>query len=185
MARFNKGQGSRKNHANQNKAENGKQYGMRKSQLFGPWGIGAILPCPDGSSVMIAGLDRFPQSELDAIDDPRLAHHIGVSSLFSPPVKGQGAVPAVRFPLWMYCPSCGQMRRVKPTSTTMPHCENPECKSTRKPALVPERFIVVCPERHIDDVPLLEWVHKGPVDDPEKARSHTLDPRRVGNARRY
>lgn len=168
MARFNKGQGSRKNHANRYKAENGKQYGMRKSQLFGPWGIGAILPCPDGSSVMIAGLDRFPQGELDAIDDPRLAHHIGVSSLFSPPVKGQGAVPAVRFPLWMYCPSCGQMRRVKPTSTTMPHCENPECKSTRKPALVPERFIVVCPERHIDDVPLLEWVHKGPVDDPEK-----------------
>ena len=68
MARFNKGQGSRKNHANQYKAENGKQYGMRKSQLFGPWGIGAILPCPDGSSVMIAGLDRFPQGELDAID---------------------------------------------------------------------------------------------------------------------
>lgn len=166
MARFNKGRGSRKNYENQNKADNGKKYRMRKSQLFGPWGIGAILPCPDGSSVMIAGLDRFPQGELDVIDDPRLAHHIGVSNLFSPPVEGRGIVPAVRFPLWMYCPSCGQMRHVKLTSTTMPHCDNPECKSKRKPPLVPERFIVVCPEGHIDDVPLLEWVHKGPVDDP-------------------
>lgn len=168
MARSNKGRGLRNHHANQTNADNGKKYRIRKSQLFGPWGIGAVLPCPDGSSVMIAGLDRFPQGELDAVDDPRLAHHIGVSNLFLPPVGEQGTVPAVRFPLWMYCPSCGQMRRVKPTSTTMPHCVNPECKSKRKPALVPERFIVVCPEGHIDDVPLLEWVHKGPVDDPEK-----------------
>lgn len=168
MARFNKGRGAYKKYANQKKADNRKKYRIRKSQLFGPWGVGAILPCPDGSSVMIAGLDRFPQGELDAINDPRLARHIGVSNLLSPPVEGQGVIPAVRFPLWMYCPDCGRMMHVKPTSTTMPHCDNPECRSKRKPSLVPERFIVVCPEGHIDDVPLLEWVHRGSVDDPEK-----------------
>lgn len=168
MARFNKGRSAYKKYASQKKADSRKKYRIRKSQLFGPWGVGAILPCPDGSSVMIAGLDRFPQSGLDAINDPRLARHIGVSNLFSPPVEGQGVIPAVRFPLWMYCPDCGRMRRVKPTSTTMPHCENTECRSKRKPSLVPERFIVVCPEGHIDDVPLLEWVHRGSVDDPEK-----------------
>ena len=171
MARLKKGHSVRGGRASQKPNKGPSKYHMRRSQLFGPWGIGAILPCPDGSSVMIAGLDRFPQSGLEAIIDPRLSRHIGVSSLVSPPVENQGSVPAVRFPLWMYCPSCGQMRSVKFTSTTMPHCDNPECRSKRKPLLVPERFIVVCLEGHIEDVPLLEWVHGGPVDNPEM---HTL-----------
>lgn len=168
MSRLKKGRSARGNHTGQKPNKGPNEYCMRRNQLFGPWGIGAILPCPDGSSVMIAGLDRFPQSGLEDINDPRLSRHIGVSNLFSPPVEGQGSIPAVRFPLWMYCPSCGQMRRVKPTSTTTPHCDNPDCRSKRKPYLVPERFIVVCPEGHIEDVPLLEWVHRGPVDNPEK-----------------
>lgn len=179
MAKLKYSRGPRRGHANQMTNKGPKKYRMRRSQLFGPWGIGAILPCPDGSSVMIAGLDGFPQSELNEINDPRLARHIGVSNLYSPPVEGQGTIPAVRFPLWMYCPVCGQMKRVKSTSTTTTYCDNPECKGKRKPPLVPERFIVVCPEGHIDDIPLLEWVHRGSVDDPEK---HTLTRRTRGGS---
>lgn len=162
-----------------NKGTKQKTYAMRKGQLFGPWGIGAILPCPDGSSVMIAGLDEFPQTGLDTIYDPRLAHYIGVNKLCSPPIDNQGPVPAFRFPLQMYCPLCGRVERVKATAVTPPRCNNEACNGYHKTRLVPERFIVVCPEGHIDDIPLLEWVHHGPVSNPDE---HHLTRRTRGGS---
>ena len=143
----------------------GKKYGIRQGQLFGPWGVGAILPCPDGSSVMIAGLDAFPSGggRMRNVYDRRLTRYIGVKRLLAPPI-GAETVPAVRFPHWLYCPSCKRVYRVGNKEQVTPRCKNESCKHT---LLVPERFIVVCPEGHVDDLPILEWVHGGKVSNPE------------------
>ena len=148
-----------------NRAPSSKKYGLRQNQLFGPWGVGAILPCPDGSSIMIAGLDAFHPDEMLPVKDKRLAHYIGVQKLLAPPL-GDTTVPAVRFPHWLYCPSCGSMRYCSNTQQQPPYCDNPECKP--KPRLIPDRFIVVCPNGHIDDLPIIEWVHHGKVPNPSE-----------------
>lgn len=143
----------------------GKKYGIRQGQLFGPWGVGAILPCPDGSSVMIAGLDAFPSGNdrMRNVYDRRLTRYIGVKRLLAPPI-GAETVPAVRFPHWLYCPSCKRVYRIDNKEQVSPRCKNESCKHT---LLVPERFIVVCPDGHVDDLPILEWVHGGRVSNPE------------------
>lgn len=155
----------------------GKKYGLRQNQLFGPWGVGAILPCPDDSSVMIAGLDAFPKSEMEPVNDRRLASYIGVRKLLAPPLGDNATVKAVRFPRWLYCPSCGMMRRCKTTQQVPILCDNPNCK--HKSRLIPDRFVVVCPAGHIDDLPILEWVHGEPVSNPD---AHTIVRRTKGGS---
>lgn len=145
----------------QNNSQSNKgKFKLRRNQLFGPYGIGAVMPCPDGGSLMISGLDAFPTSVMQEVDDQRLAKHIGVSRLLSPPEGSP--IPASRFPKWLYCPICHTMYECRPNQHGPGHCDNPSCKG-RGRSLVPERFIVVCPEGHVDDFPILEWVHRGPV----------------------
>lgn len=149
---------------------------MRRSSLIGPWGVGAIVPFPNDESLMIAGLDRWryedPKSFL--IEDDRLQKRLGVEELRWPPDFRERntdsknynlKIPAIRFPTWHYCPFCGTMRK------TSYYESQPECDcyqwtngrtctpGYRKRKLIPERFVVVCPEGHIDDFPVAEWLH--------------------------
>lgn len=155
---------------NNNNGEDKKVHvKLRQNQMFGPWGPGAVIPCPDGSSLMIAGLDAFPPvNQMERVYDRRLARYVGVSKLLAPPLD-KAMIPAVRFPHWMYCPHCKTMKLVKNTQQANPRCDSPKCE--KKPYLIPDRFIVACPEGHVDDLPILEWVHQGPVSDPS---AHTI-----------
>lgn len=137
----------------------GENFGkVRRPQLFGPWGVGAIMPLPDNKSIMIAGLDQFDSKSMDKLADKRLAKYIGVSELLSP--KESCVIPAVRFPNWLYCPSCGTMSHITYSNqSSRIRCTNENCKG--HPLMVPERFIVVCPDGHIDDFPIEKWVHEG------------------------
>lgn len=151
---------------------------VRRSALIGPWGVGAIVPFPNDESLMIAGLDMWRYNNIHSfrIEDARLQKRLGVKELRWPPdFREHNAdpenchlkIPAVRFPTWHYCPFCGTMRK---TTYYEPH---PECDGYqwpngrkcnpkyRKRKLVPERFVVVCPEGHIDDFPVAEWLHNG------------------------
>ena len=166
----------------------GKTYAVRQNQLFGPWGPGALLPCPDGASVMIAGLDAFPFSEgadgskrMLSVYDRRLAKYVGVRRLLAPHI-GDVTVPAVRFPRWLYCPSCGRMYYSKPMSQSVITCDNPMCRSKKRRKLVPERFVVVCPEGHIDDFPIVEWVHEGPVTNEHRKEHYITRVTKGGSA---
>lgn len=155
---------------------------VRRSSLIGPWGVGAIVPFPNDESLMIAGLDMWRYNSIHPflIEDDRLRRRLGVKELRWPPdFRERNAdpenchlkIPAVRFPTWHYCPFCGTMRK---TTYYEPH---PECDchqwpngrkcnpKYRKRKLVPERFVVVCPEGHIDDFPVAEWLHSG-TDHP-------------------
>jgi hypothetical protein len=163
---------------------------MRRSALIGPWGVGAIVPFPNDESLMIAGLDawRYNDPKPFIIKDSRLTKRLGVSELRWPPdFRGNNAdpvncnlkIPAVRFPTWYYCPFCGQMKQTT-YYETQPMCDaiqwptGRKCsdKSKFRKKMIPERFIVICPQGHIDDFPVAEWVHfdSGHSYDPDICR---------------
>jgi len=160
---------------------------IRRSALIGPWGVGAMVPFPNDESLMIAGLDmwRYNNARSFRIEDERLQKRLGVRELRWPPdfrepnADPENAllkIPTVRFPTWHYCPFCGTMRK---TTYYEPH---PECDcyqwpngrkcnpKYRKRKLVPERFVVVCPDGHIDDFPVAEWLHSD-AEHPYKPNS--------------
>ncbi len=150
---------------------------MRRSALIGPWGVGAIVPFPNDESLMIAGLDmwRYNDPTPFLIKDERLQRRLGVRELRWPPDFRENnadpqncllRIPAVRFPRWHYCPYCGSMEKAS-LYQPQPECDcyqwpngrvcNPNHRNKRK--LIPERFILICPNGHIDDFPVAEWVH--------------------------
>lgn len=159
---------------------------MRRSALIGPWGVGAIVPFPNDESLMIAGLDmwRYNNPTPFVIKDERLQRRLGVQELRWPPdfrennADSQNCllkIPAVRFPTWHYCPHCGSMEKTT-FYQQQPECDcypwpngrkcNPSYRYKRK--LIPERFIIICPNGHIDDFPVAEWLHAG--------SGHVYDP---------
>ena len=163
---------------------------MRRSSLIGPWGVGAIVPFPNDESLMIAGLDmwRYKNKNAFLIKDERLQKRLGVQELRWPPdfreanvdrFNSMLKIPAVRFPTWHYCPFCGSMEKTtlyqkQPTCDCYPWPNGRKCdpNSKYKRKLIPERFIVICPEGHIDDFPVAEWLHEGTghVYNPDTCR---------------
>lgn len=151
---------------------------MRRSALIGPWGVGAIVPFPNDESLMVAGLDmwRYNDETAFVIKDERLQRRLGVKELRWPPdFRERNAdpqncnitIPTVRFPTWHYCPFCGTMEKVtfyqqQPECECYPWPNGRKCDPSyrHKKKLVPERFIVICPDGHIDDFPVAEWLHK-------------------------
>ena len=150
---------------------------MRRSALISPWGVGAIVPFVNDESLMIAGLDmwRYGDSSKFVIDDERLTKRLGVKELRWPPdyreyqsdkINHNLKIPAVRFPRWNYCPHCGYMEYNTLYGAPI-FCKAPEwpeekirkCSKKYRRRMIPERFIVVCPEGHIDDFPVAEWLH--------------------------
>lgn len=152
---------------------------MRRSALISPWGVGAIVPFVNDESLMIAGLDmwRYKTTAPFIIKDERLQKRLGVKELRWPPdfrdydsdsENCNLKIPAVRFPRWNYCPFCGTMQKVG-LFTKQPRCDayqwnqpyRRDCDASKRyrRSLIPERFVVVCPEGHIDDFPIAEWVH--------------------------
>lgn len=150
---------------------------MRRSALISPWGVGAIVPFPNDESLMIAGLDmwRYNDATPFIIKDERLQRRLGVQELRWPPDFRENnadpkncflRIPAVRFPTWHYCPFCGTMQKTtlyqqQPECDCYPWPNGRKCNpaSRYKKKLIPERFIVICPNGHIDDFPVAEWLH--------------------------
>lgn len=150
---------------------------MRRSALIGPWGVGAIVPFPNDESLMIAGLDmwRYNDATPFVIKDERLQQRLGVQELRWPPDYRENnadpqncrlTIPAVRFPTWHYCPYCGSMEKTtfyqkQPECDCYPWTNGRKCDPSHryKRKLIPERFIVICPNGHIDDFPVAEWLH--------------------------
>lgn len=114
--------------------------------------------------------------------DPRLSRRLSGKKLLQPPFNEERSnmeycVGTFRFPLWYYCPICGKMNNdVKPRSKEIPTCDNTQgancgnLPKTRRPRMVPERFITVCRRGHIDDFPIGEWIHHGTGHQYDKNR---------------
>lgn len=139
---------------------------IRRSQSIAPYGVGSIIDLPD-ESVMPLSIDHWPKNVLIEIRDPRLERRLGVSSFRMIPSKDeapQQGIPCVRFPRWLFCLKCRSLKNVDEWKIlyTNRHSRayySPTCYLCRAP-LVPSRFIVVCPNGHIDDFPWVSWVHR-------------------------
>lgn len=151
---------------------------VRRTQLISTYGVGAVLPV-ESESFMIAGLDEWHPRELDAIHEPRLCDSLGVSRLYSPPGgDGEGMVPMVRFPEWVYCPQCSRLDKFwriadKPKGEYVNKCRH--CLTVR---LVPSRFVSCCTAGHIQDFPYRRWAHRGKesVEEGRHGLRITTDP---------
>ena len=141
---------------------------LRSAQVITTFGIGAIVDAPD-CSVMIAGQDFWLPDRTDVIHEPRLQRKLGISEFRVPkpwkkPKFGQPdnpAIPAVRFPLWHFCPECrklADLRQFGGLRETI--CRACSTKYDEK-RLVPARFVVACEDGHITDFPWHWWVHRG------------------------
>lgn len=162
------------------------KYSIRRDSLISPWGVGAIVPFPHDESLMVAGLDFWFDEDHNYEDflivDERLSKRLGGKQFVMPPdyreisqdfQHAEMKIPAVRFPLWHYCPVCGNMEKIgtagerqrcsgeiRKANGKETYCSKNKGKTRKLPILVPERFIAVCQKGHIEDFPIMEWVHK-------------------------
>jgi hypothetical protein len=141
---------------------------LRSAQLITTFGIGSIVDTPEWSG-MIAGQEFWQADRMNIIHEPRLQRKLSISEFRTPkalkkPRHGQlelGAVPAVRFPLWHFCPQCRRLAHLDdfggPSVTICRACST---KNDPK-QLIPSRFVVACEDGHIADFPWHWWVHRG------------------------
>lgn len=155
------------------KEKSGKQYNprlrygaLRRGQFIAPFGVGSIMDLPD-ESIMPGCIDYWHVNAGVKIYDERLQKRLKVKYFKMVP-SGQEfkeGIPFFRFPKWLFCPKCRSIRpvdewqtRYKAVSKNGEEFKIPRCDVCRV-KLVPSRFIVACPNGHIDDFPWIEWVH--------------------------
>jgi hypothetical protein len=151
--------------------------------MVSPFGPGALLVAPDGTSMVAAGLDhwfdrdgdgldsRFVDDEEFRVEEWRLQRRMGVDHFRLPPDyrrrrKGQQVpnvgltVPFLRFPQWHFCPWCKRLSHLPLTAFGRQKCQacHLERKKTSFLAQVP--FVAMCDGGHLQDFPWREWVHR-------------------------
>lgn len=152
---------------------------IRRSQAVVPFGVGAIVDLQD-DALMAAGLDAWPDEPAEELSDERLAARLRVTYFRQPPAAPEpgrpGArLPFVRFPYWHFCPRCRALHRLEGVAPVRPSCDSmvvsPVFKkrvegcgtlpASRRPRLLPLRFVIACKGGHIEDFPWIEWAHSG------------------------
>lgn len=159
------------------------KLGMSQAvSTFGPGSI-YVMRSSDSStgdlvlhSVMVAGLESWPDDSAGEIREQSLGKSLGVTHFRLPPAEErdkQGnvkkAIPAIRFPEVHYCSNekCGTVGRVG-TEFTDGNTKGVLCaKINCKGKGIPFRFVVACHEKadpsqpgHIDDFPYEWWAHE-------------------------
>lgn len=146
----------------------------RRTQLVSTYGVGALLPSMD-ESFMICGIDEWSERHATEVPEPRLARSLQVHTFRMPPAGGKRKdVPVIRFPETYFCPGC---RRLGARSDFCSWDEHrcPDCVRD----LTPSRFVVCCPNGHIDEFPYFLWAHQG-QGQPGERRDHQLRLRARG-----
>lgn len=157
---------------------------LRRSAAVATFGPGAIVDFRAGDatiSAIAAGLEEwdrnFPPGGIlhaQAVREERLQKKLGVKGFRLPPVRDPGkpkdaerALPAVRFPQWLQCPSCDRINRADEWADDpgQAGCYCPACTAKapgkRKVWVVPVRFVLACEAGHLDEFPWHWWVqHK-------------------------
>ena len=156
---------------NQQKSENVGD--IRQSQLISTFGIGSIVDFVK-DTVMIAGVDNWDSEE--GWEGRRLFNNslqaITGAEYFIEPKTSDNTiyskskdVESYIFPQKLYCPICKHIIDAHELGNQKKkhNCFMPNIK-TRKPCgghLVASRFVIVCPNGHIEDFPYSWWVHHG------------------------
>lgn len=153
---------------------------VRRSQLISPFGAGAMMVVPGGTSLIIGGLDSWFESKDERSVDIeefkvfewRLQQLLGVDHFRLPPdhrdpywnqgVPNVGlSIPAYRFPTWHFCPGCRLLKNFPMyASGKKGKLKCPECEKNKKTRYMSQvRFIAMCENGHVQDFPWREWVH--------------------------
>ncbi len=152
---------------------------IRRGQLIIPFGVGALVDFRNDESLMTAGLDEWPFANEECpkdwhVSEERLQSRLDVSHFRLPPdYRNPGPninypnqrIPFVRFPRWHYCPMRGAMEKLslfgdQPKCPCRPGLDCEKLPQSKRPKLIPSRFVSICPKGHIEDFPFMEWVHK-------------------------
>ena len=159
---------------------NGPKLGeLRRMQVVSTHGPGAVVDylAARGGAVsgVTLGLDYWDIRECRGIVEPALQRLLGVRYLYEPPVslsksgeERMPALPAARFPEWLECPNCHELRHwknwpEKNFGSATRVCRNQSCSKDphNEVVVVPARFMVICERGHLADFPWMKWVsHK-------------------------
>lgn len=156
---------------------------IRRSQLISPFGVGAMVVVPGGTSLIISGLDTWYEPRENSRNDVdveefkvyewRLQKLLGVDHFRLPPdhrdtfwsqgvVNAGLTIPSLRFPAWHFCPSCRLLYEFPMyASGKRGKLKCPECEKNKKTRYMSQvRFIAMCDSGHVQDFPWREWVHR-------------------------
>lgn len=135
--------------------------GLRRSQAITTFGPGSIVDLRF-SSVMMAGLDFWPDKHAIITHEPNLERILHVDEFRIPStrdISGGRDLPAVIFPRWQVCPKCDRLAEWDTFALGLHQpgraLKCPDCNIRVYPA----RLIVACRHGHIDDFPWIGWVH--------------------------
>jgi hypothetical protein len=151
---------------------------IRLSQTLSPFGVGAIYDFR-GESLVACDISRWG-GRGHRIRSDRLERALNVQQLKTAPsqVSLWGTAPPIpyfRFPQWLFCPRCRRMVR---WSTKDEVSGEQACCSERhkRTQLVPMRFVMVCENGHLSDVPWDYWAHsEAATQNQKQCRSKALE----------
>ncbi|MCL1597668.1 MAG: hypothetical protein M3094_00680, partial [Actinomycetia bacterium] len=169
------------------KRETKRVGSARPSQLIYTFGAGSIVDLPN-FSVIVAGIDDWEQFDRHqmVISEPRLLEAVqanlsrSVKEMRTAPWMEETrspfdewafvGVPVIPFPRWLRCTDL-RCNRIAPIDSGMfklesDHPFRPDLTqyyhqhSNKKTPSIPVRFVVACPNGHIDDFPWIEYAHR-------------------------
>jgi hypothetical protein len=129
-------------------------------------------------SAVMAGLECWEEEKADKriwmIFEPRLQRKLKVKRFQLPPVSddddasyAKHPLLGVRFPTWLQCPGCSELREANGWSSDLGkaglYCQRCTANATgnKKKWVIPVRFVVACARGHLDEFPWHWWVkHK-------------------------
>ncbi len=150
-----------------------RERNVRLSQTLAPFGVGGIYDILGES--LVACETGWWGNTGQRLRLQRLERQLGVDSFRSAPSHASlfgtssPGVPYYRFPQWLFCSRCQRMtqwRERMEVAGEPPRCHMDNCAG--KAQLVPMRFVMACPEGHLDDVPWQFLAHIGAKSDNQK-----------------
>ena len=133
---------------------------IRRTQLITTFGTGAIAEMPEFTVIM--GATDYWDNHSPRLNEPNLQRLLGVNYFKEPYAtesqnpRGNGDVPAFRFPRMHFCPKCGRLDDFKSFGDP----KNKKCITCNR-ELIPSRFVTACANGHLEDFPFDWWVHYG------------------------
>lgn len=154
---------------------------LRLSQFILTWGPGSILEGPGGPRIILSpekGLFYKPALRPDdfEISDQRISEGLlNGNRIFRLPSNAELGLPAATpiyrtapFPEWKLCHNrnAHKLRNLSNFSVLFSDKKCPLCQSASKEHMEPVRFIMACPEGHLDDIPWDYIIHKNKICKP-------------------
>ena len=147
---------------------------IRSSEIITTYGPGAIFNGKRGLSVMILGLDAWPEAKKgpDDLSKFKVIHNKFLEDAcgkdhFRMPLNSDkitSGIPCIPYPSWGYCSfdGCKKMSRIegKPDEKTGEYpCKYCLKLHSIKNKMLPARLILLCKYGHVAEFPWIEWAH--------------------------